>query len=752
MSASPPVSINAAPPSIAPSPSTALPNGAAADKDMGAVAMDAPVANGVSPPPARDLAQTANGTIEERKQKAKAIVAASTRPAEPTAVAAPSERVPYANANGTHANGSAPSRKRSRSGTRLQNPPPAAERPVRTKEGRDAVLHEQYFQRDLISFAETHNRAEYQARELEALRSQKNWWREFHGIRDQNPAAMWGPGYAGYGNGFTDIPGQQSRLIFPQARRRPAGRKARELYVDRKDRATQAEEIDDLVPIRLDIEWDKIRLRDTFTWNLHDRVVSPELFAEHLVEDFRLPLDQCQGLVRQVAASIEEQVLDYHPHIFIPEEPLDPHLPYFAHKNDEMRITIKLNIIIGQHTLMDQFEWEINDPMNLPEEFARQMATDLSLGGEFATAIAHSIREQSQLFTRSLYATGHPFDGRPIEDHELQSGFLPSPLPSTFRPYQAAKDFTPYLFELNEADLEKTELSLSREERRQKRSTNRRGGPALPDLKDRRRTIRTLVVSSVLPDAAGSLEESRIFKRSAVSGKGRRSGLGHRDGEESDESESDGSVPGSPAVSSHLQAGTARTRNMRGAATAAQVAMRAGIARSATPESVNPHHHETRTSGRRVGGREYRETSSPEPQTSLIVKLRIPRLRFQQVVRDQRAKSKEDAGARPSSRSSTNTAPANNPGAGIMGPPSTTPRAQSRGLSDTAERTDRVERAVKAEKVEISEKFEKQEKPEKSGANGTQSHASSQLGRIDAAGPPSPEHPIVSCPSAASPY
>ena len=72
-----------------------------------------------------------------------------------------------------------------------------------------------------------------------------------------------------------------------------------------------------------------------------------------------------------------------------------------------MRITIKLYITIGQHTLVDQFKWEINNPLNSPESFAEQMARDLSLAGEFTTAIAHSIRERSQLFIRGLFVTGH---------------------------------------------------------------------------------------------------------------------------------------------------------------------------------------------------------------------------------------------------------------------------------------------------------------------------------------------------------
>ena len=391
------------------------------------------------------------------------------------------------------------------------------------------------------------------------------------------------------------------------------------LGVSKSDQATQAEQLDELVPIRLDIDKDQIRLRDTFTWNMHDRIISIKLFSNQLVHDFDLASPQSQSLVEQIQASIQDQLREFHPHIYIEEEALDPHLPYSAYKNDEMRIVIKLNITIGQYTLVDQFEWDINNLNNSPEEFAGQMTRELSLSGEFTTAIAHSIREQSQLFTHSLYVVGHPFDGRPIEDHELLTSFQPSPLPSSFRPYQAAREFTPCLYELNESELEKTELSMSREERRQKRSVNRRGGPALPDLKDRRRTIRSLLKSTVVPGAVAANYERQIFKRLTATSKTRKATA--RDGyDEFDDSESEDSIPGSPSTSTHLISSMGRARGVRGAASAAQAAMRVNFGRSSTPESAILHHHETRASGRKV----IREDSSPEPHASLLVVLRLP--------------------------------------------------------------------------------------------------------------------------------
>ena len=50
---------------------------------------------------------------------------------------------------------------------------------------------------------------------------------------------------------------------------------------------------------------------------------------------------------------------------------------------------------------MDQFEWDLSNPLNSPEVFARQLCADLGLGGEFATTIAYSIRGQLSWHTRT---------------------------------------------------------------------------------------------------------------------------------------------------------------------------------------------------------------------------------------------------------------------------------------------------------------------------------------------------------------
>jgi SWI/SNF-related matrix-associated actin-dependent regulator of chromatin subfamily B protein 1 len=54
---------------------------------------------------------------------------------------------------------------------------------------------------------------------------------------------------------------------------------------------------------------------------------------------------------------------------------------------------IKLNVRINNIIVRDQFEWDINDPRNSPEDFAETLCADLGLGSEFMLPIAHQIRE-----------------------------------------------------------------------------------------------------------------------------------------------------------------------------------------------------------------------------------------------------------------------------------------------------------------------------------------------------------------------
>lgn len=107
-------------------------------------------------------------------------------------------------------------------------------------------------------------------------------------------------------------------------------------------------------------------------------LITPEIFAEILCDDLDLnPIT----FIPAIAQSIRQQI-ESHPSDNIIEE------------NTDQRVTIKLNIHVGNVSLVDQFEWDMAEPQNSPEEFAKKLAAELGLGGEFVTSIAYSIRGQ----------------------------------------------------------------------------------------------------------------------------------------------------------------------------------------------------------------------------------------------------------------------------------------------------------------------------------------------------------------------
>lgn len=104
-----------------------------------------------------------------------------------------------------------------------------------------------------------------------------------------------------------------------------------------------------LVPVRIEVDSDRHRLRDTFTWNLHEVSISPEQFAEVLCEDFSLPPQPY--FATSIAKCITDQLSEYHHHHILDDSVHNSELsstflaseqPYTAYKDDDMRIQVKV--------------------------------------------------------------------------------------------------------------------------------------------------------------------------------------------------------------------------------------------------------------------------------------------------------------------------------------------------------------------------------------------------------------------------
>ncbi|KAM5536841.1 hypothetical protein V8D89_009559 [Ganoderma adspersum] len=309
-----------------------------------------------------------------------------------------------------------------------------------------------------------------------------------------------------------------------------------------------AQRPEQLVPIRLEFDVEHHKMRDTFVWNLNDPIITPEIFAQSVVDDYSL----APSYHAIITKSIQEQLSDYKAHsatfgedgvmiddseditngkiskedatwweawrkrvrseaLYKLPNPPDPRnrkrrkvvkddpveqpngvsgdAPMTVDDFDEdenlmheeMRILVKLDIIVGSYKLEDQFEWDLENIDPTPEQFAEIYCTDLGLGGEFRTSIAHAIREQVQTYQKSLFLVGHPSDGSAVLDDDLRMSLLPS-LTSGARSMEQVSAFTPQLNYLSESELEKNEKDREKELARRKRKTTRgRRGVALPD-------------------------------------------------------------------------------------------------------------------------------------------------------------------------------------------------------------------------------------------------------------------------------
>ncbi|CAK9226756.1 unnamed protein product [Sphagnum troendelagicum] len=146
-----------------------------------------------------------------------------------------------------------------------------------------------------------------------------------------------------------------------------------------------------LIPIRLDLEFDGRKLKDAFTWNADDPDYEIIPFSKRMVKDLNLPA----VFQPYIAQAIQTQLTEFRS--FEGQE-----------MSTEERVqTIRLDLRVNNTLIHDQFLWDVNNLKSDPEGFARGLCKDLDIKDpEVAPAIAVAIREQLYEIAKQNLATG----------------------------------------------------------------------------------------------------------------------------------------------------------------------------------------------------------------------------------------------------------------------------------------------------------------------------------------------------------
>jgi chromatin structure-remodeling complex subunit SFH1 len=208
-----------------------------------------------------------------------------------------------------------------------------------------------------------------------------------------------------------------------------------------------------LVPIRIELDTDTHRIRDSFTWNTHENFVTPDIFSRIFCLDLDIPFEP-YGL--QIAHLIKQQLDE---HSGVAEVSLLAPEQEAAGQEADLRVILNLDVQMGTLHLIDRVEWDLTSPLT-PEAFAAQMCADLGLGGEAVMLVAHAVHEELLRLKKDcieLGLVGGAGDG-------TSKG--PKKLESIWRDWNEAKAFVPHLEILSPEDIDALEFEKEKNARR----------------------------------------------------------------------------------------------------------------------------------------------------------------------------------------------------------------------------------------------------------------------------------------------
>lgn len=303
------------------------------------------------------------------------------------------------------------------------------------------------------------------------------------------------------------------------------------------------------------------RIKDTFLWNLHEALATPEEFAMGFVRDLDLPNPQAMTLA--ISNQIRQQLEEYagvalHP-LFqstqskpAPTSQANPSRDVSAtpvptqaatpdnraigvsvtkealvndsilNPDDAYRCLINLNINLQNRLYTDKFEWSLLHPPGMAEEFAQVTCADLGLGGEWVGAIAHGIYEavlklkkevcESGGMISSMGGYGNEIDNQAANGTEAGWRYDPEGL---------GDEWEPKVETLSKEEIEKREGDRERQIRRLRRETARFSSTAgiTPDMS--RQGSGYFDVDSETPLGRGERSKrKRRFRSLSPSGRG----------------------------------------------------------------------------------------------------------------------------------------------------------------------------------------------------------------------------------------
>ncbi|KAI5474587.1 chromatin structure-remodeling complex subunit SFH1 [Pseudohyphozyma bogoriensis] len=143
-----------------------------------------------------------------------------------------------------------------------------------------------------------------------------------------------------------------------------------------------------LVPISIELDVETFKIRDSFVWNLNEKLITPTSFARIFCDDLDIPATFAVEVAKQITDQIVEQSGVAEVQVRDEDEERDD-------VEKDLRVVLNLDVQIGTLHLQDRIEWDLSSPLT-PELFALTLCRDLSLSSSALPLITHAI--QSELF------------------------------------------------------------------------------------------------------------------------------------------------------------------------------------------------------------------------------------------------------------------------------------------------------------------------------------------------------------------